>query len=283
MKWKLGIICTILTVQLTHGSAQVFNQGINQLEYKQLLERGITYIRTGNQLFDSCLIAGLETCWNITDVNIIERLERPEKNTTVLFVTTKKPSREFFEDRRNQKVLVLYPASLYKFKGEVNMERTLGYMYFNGFYELLDEEHEYLFAKMMIGSLNAGLKWISEHQLTDIGRQLNQSISESIIKESGTPLGNTLIIHREQTRNFVDISKIEKAGIRYRLVGQDEYYNLIRAGNKMHYVLYFSFNTFTELSIINIATGQIVYTKHFYEDYPELKPKELKEIAVYFG
>ncbi len=267
---------------ISHLGAQVFNQGIDQTAYLNLLKNGITYVKTNDPKFDSCMISALESVWTVSSFDTIARWGRPEKTKTVLFVTTMKPTREYFKDRRNQKVLVLYPGSMYELKGEPNMERTLGYIYFNGFFELTQEEQEYLFAKMMLGALDAGIQCISKHKLPDIGQTLNTSIGETITAESGTPVGNTLILHRQQSADFLDVALLEKYKIRHRLVGDDEYFNLIGSGNENYYALYFAVNAFTELSIVNVKTGKIVFTRHFYTEYPKLKAKEVKAIGGYF-
>jgi len=278
---KTGLLA-VHFLAVVSSFSQVFNQGIHQAEFKNMLKNGIVYVKTDDAKFDSCMISALETIWTVSEFDTIAKWGHPDKTKTILFITTKKPAREFFEDRRNQKVLVLYPGSMYELKGEPKMERTLGYIYFNGFFDLMEQKQEYLFAKMMLGSLDAGIKWINEHRLEDVGLILNQSIGETIIAESGTPVGNTLIIHREQTTNYLDMKLVEKAKIRHRLVGQDEYYKLIGSGNENYYALYFAVNDFTELSIVNIKTGKIIFTRHFHEDYPKLTSKEVKAIARYF-
>jgi len=34
--------------------------------------------------------------------------------------------------------------------------------------------------------------------------------------------------------------------------------------------------------LINLHTGKIIYTKHFLEDYPEIKKSEVKAMSIYF-
>ncbi|MCG8574497.1 MAG: hypothetical protein MI810_06380 [Flavobacteriales bacterium] len=262
--------------------AQVFNQGAQQVAYQNLLKYGITFMKTDDSLFDQSMISALENNWTISEFKVNERLQKPDKKSTALFVRKKKITKQYFQDRKNQYVLMLLPGALYEHKGDVNMERTLGYMYYNGFYPLMKDTSRYLFNHMMIGSLNAGLKWIKEKKLLDVGTQLNTSISETIIEESGNPLGNTLLISREQAQDYIDMEKIEDAGIRYRLVAHEEYLDVIRKRDKQHYVLYFAQNQFTEISLVSLESGKIIYTKHFLKEYPMLKKAEIKAIALYF-
>lgn len=262
--------------------AQVFNQGNQQVAFRQMLANGITYMKTDDSLFDATMIAALEENWTICDFQVNERLVKPEKSGTALFVRKKKSTKKYFQDRKNQWVMMLLPGALYEHRGEVNVERTLGYMYYNGFHQLMDDTARYLFNKMMIGSLNDGLKWIREKKLLDVGTKLNESISQNIIASSGTPLGNTLVLSREQAFEFLEMKWVEKLGIRNRLVAHDEYFKVIRKADKQHYALYFAQNQFTELSLINLHSGKIIYTKHFLEDYPTISKAEIKAISVFF-
>jgi len=266
----------------TVGFGQVFNQGNQQVAFQRMLDNGITYMKTDDSLFDASMITALEENWTVCDFKVNERLVKPEKTGTALFVRKKKPTKKYFQDRKNQWVIILLPGALYEHRGEVNMERTLGYMYYNGFHQLMDDTARYLFNKMMIGSLNDGLKWITDKKLLDVGTELNRSISENIIASSGTPLGNTLVLSREQSFEFMDQKWIDKFNIRHRLVAHDEYFRLIRKRDKQHYALYFAQNQFTELSLISLHSGKIIYTKHFLEDYPTISKAEIKAMSVYF-
>lgn len=277
------ILGVALLTQVFFSYGQVFNHGSGEIFFRNMLQYGITYSKCDNNEIDSTVIAALEEHWTVSDFQVIERLGRPDKKASVLFFTKKDRTKKYFQDRKNPNVLVLYPAMHYKLtKDDVNMDQCLGYMFYDGFFELLPDTSEHLFIHMMISSLNEGLTRIKENSFKKVGDDLNNSVSESINTNTKYSLGNTLLIHRELTRKVVDMEKVKKAGIRHRLIGQDEFYDLIKAKDKTHYVLYFSKNRFSEISIINIATGQIVYTKHFFEDYPSIKPKEYKEIAAYF-
>ena len=96
------------------------------------------------------------------------------------------------------------------------------------------------------------------------------------------PLGNILILNREQITHEIDLEKVKANNITHRLFAKKELYETLSTSDKNQYLLYFSVNTKTELSLINVNSGNIIYTKQFPEGYISLKGKELKLIANYF-
>ena len=156
-------------------------------------------------------------------------------------------------------------------------------MYFNGFFELLDEEDEYLFVEYMVQALNKGLTIIKEKKFHNANQDLNEKIAAEITEQSKGLLGNTLILNREFLVHFVDEEHLKKFDVTHRLHAKDEFFNAIKNTlQRTHYLLYYSVNTRTELSLINILTGELIYTKHFEEGYTLIKAKEWKLLAPYF-
>ena len=185
-------------------------------------------------------------------------------------------------DRKDQHVLVLQPAKMWKKDKQVPFDQTLGYMYYNGFYELLDEEDEYRFNRYIIQTLNKGLNIIKEKKFHNANQDLNEQIAAEINLQSGNPVGNTLILNREFLVHFVNEKHLKKYNITNRLFARDEFFKYLDTKKRTFYLLYYSVNTKTELSLINILTGETIYTKHFPEGYTMIKPKEWKLMAKFF-
>jgi hypothetical protein len=267
--------------------AQVFNLGHTHESFKNLYTNGITYIKTGDPFFDSVMVKRLEEHWKVSSFSVIERYKEPEQNSTALFVAHQKPIRNHQQDRKNDGILVLMPAKYFDEgadyeKNRVDMTKTLGYMFFNGFHDIIYEKDEHRFLKMMLVPLNEGISIIRENQFFDVEEVLNQKVSAAIIEKHKGLVGNTLIIHRDQIVHTIDIEKVKSSGIRYRLLADEEYHNVLDQQDPNHYVLYFGNNKYTELSLIRILTGEIVYTKHFHNDVMSISKKELKSIFAYF-
>lgn len=267
--------------------AQVFNQGYTNEAFKNLVTNGITYIKTGNTVFDSVMIETLEDNWKISSFTSIERYKEPEQNSTALFVTHQKPIREHQQDRKNDGIITLMPAKFFDEGADyehnpVDMTKTLGYMFFNGFHDIVYEKDEYRYLKMMIVCLNQGLTTIKEEEITDVEDLLNSKVSSAVIAKYKGLVGNTLIIHRDQIKRAIDIEKVKASGIRYRLLATEEYQQVLEKKDPSHYVLYFGENKYTELSVIRIETGELIYTKHFPQDYLTIGKKEMKAIFAYF-
>lgn len=278
---------TSLFLFFASSFAQVFNQGFGNTNFKNLLLNGITYVKTGDSLFDATMMKTLEQHWKITSYTSVELYKEPEKNSTALFVTSQKAVRVHQQDRKNPRIITLMPAKFFDEGADygttpVDMDKTIGYMYFNGFHDIIHQQDEYRYLTMMIVSLNEGLTQIKENQFMDVDAVLNASISKSIIAKHKALVGNTLILHRDQSIHAIDMEKVKASGIRYRLLADAEYHTVLDEKNPFHYVLYFGENKYTELSLIRIFTGEIIYTKHFPQEYITIGKKEMKAIFAYF-
>lgn len=266
----------------TASFGQVFNYGYKDLAFKNLEKNGICFMKTGNADFDSTMLEALDKYWTLSEYSYVEQYKHPPKETTALFVTTKTRTKKHVMDRKNQHVLVLQPAKHWKKDKQVPFDQTLGYMYFNGFYELLEEDEEYVFVRYIVQCFDKGLNIIKENKLHNTNLDLNEKIAEVINEKHRSQMGNTLILNREFLVHFVDIEKVKKYDITHRLHAKEEFFKALNTTFRTHYLLYYSVNTNTELSLINILTGELIYTKQFPEGYTQIKPKDLKEIAHYF-
>lgn len=271
-----------LLIFLNTGFSQVYNFGSREMAFKNLINNGVTYVRTGDPYFDSIFIKNMEISWTITDFTVVDQYKRPEKTSTAFFITTKERTKKHMQDRKNQHVLVLQPAKIYVPRKKVKMEQTLGYMYFNGCYDLVDEKDEYRYIYILVKTLNDGLAVIKNKRLTGEPAELNEKVATEIRGTAPPSVGNTLILNREQTRHAVVLEELDKFNIRYRLLGEEEYYETITKKDPTHIILYFAVNRFTEMALVNVANGDILYCKHFRNDYPTIRKKELKAIAPFF-
>ena len=272
----------LLLVSAVSANAQVFNYGHQDLAFKNLIKNGICFLKTGDSIFDASMLEALDKYWTISDYTFVEQYKHPPKEMTAFFVTTKTKTKKHVMDRKNQHILVLQPAVAWKKGKTVPFDRTLGYMYYNGFYELLKEDEEYLFNRYIVQCLNKGLTLIKEKKFHNRNQLMNDQIAAEINERGKGLLGNTLILDREMLVHFVDIKSVKKNNITHRLHARDEFFKALKTTNQSHYMLYYSVNTRTELSLINILTGEVIYTKHFPEGYTIIKGKELKLIAPFF-
>jgi hypothetical protein len=277
-----SILFSFILFLTINTNAQVFNFGHQDLAFKNFLENGICFMKTGNAEFDSTMLEALDKYWTITDFTYVEQYKHPPKEMTAMFVTTKTKTKKHVMDRKNQHVLVLQPAKLWKKGKQVPFDQTLGYMYYNGFYELLKEEDEPMFNRYVVQCLNKGLTIIKEEEINNNNQDMNEQIAASIVERSKGLLGNTLILNRENLVHFLDIKKVEKYGMTHRLFAKEDFLKQFNTTNRTWYMLYYSVNTRTELSLININTGELIYTRHFPEGYQMIKPKDLKLFAPYF-
>jgi hypothetical protein len=276
------ILLLALIVINTTSFAQVYNYGADEITFKELIANGITYVRTGDSLFDAHVIEALENHWTITEFSVGDQYKRPEKTSTALFITTKDRTGKHMSDRKNQHVLVMQPAEIYVPRKDVKMEETLGYMYLNGFYDLVAQEDEYRYVYILVQSLNRGISLIKEKRLIGEPDDLNDKINDAIRGEDGPSVGHTLILNREQTRHAILTPDLDKLNIDYRLLAEEEYYETLAKKDPSHLILYFAVNRFTEMALVKLESGKTLYAKHFRGDYATLDKKELKEIAGFF-
>jgi hypothetical protein len=273
----------ILTLSFSMQSfGQVFNYGHQNTEFKNFLKNGVCYMKTGNAEFDSTMLDALDKYWTITDYTFVEQYKHPPKESTAMFITTKTKTKKHVMDRKDQHILVLQPAKFWKKGKRVPFDQTLGYMYYNGFHEMLGDDEEYMFNRYVIQALNKGLTIIKDKKLTNNNQDLNEQIAQEIIAQSKGQMGNTLILNRESLVHLINEKHLKKNDITHRLFVKENFFEQLNTTNRTWYILYYSVNTKTELSIININTGELIYTKHFPEGYTMIKGKEWKLIASYF-
>jgi hypothetical protein len=276
------LLVLFLLLGIKSSFAQVYNFGANEITFKELIKNGITYVKTGDPHFDSLFIDNLEKHWTVTDFSVVEQYKRPEKTSTALFISTKEWTKKHAMDRKNQHVLLLQPAEVYVPRKDVKMEQTLGYMYLNGFYDLVSVEDEYRFIYVLVKSLNQGISLIKDKRLTGEPADLNEKVSAEITGADGPSVGNTLILNREQTRHTIMTADLDKLNIKYRLLGEEEYYATLESKDPTHIMLYFAMNYFTEMALVRISDGEMLYSKHFRDRYRTIEKKELKFISGYF-
>lgn len=277
-----GILLSAFVLLSLFGKAQVFNYGCEHTVYRNVIKNGITYIKTGNEVFDSTFIAEMEKKWTISEFTYVERYKKPLKESTAIFITQKTPTKKYMYDRNNQNIVVIQPAAAYHKDKDVPMEQTLGYMYLNGFHPLASEEEEYQFLPYIIHILHEGLSMIKEKQYANNLVDLNNRIIETINEDNKSYNGNVLILNREMTRHYISEDLLKKYDLDYRIHSKEEFYKALKTKEMNHYLLYMSVNTKTEISLINIITGRWIYTKQFEEGYVTLKAKEIKLLKHYF-
>jgi hypothetical protein len=261
--------------------SQVYNYAVNEKLFIQLMEKGITYCKTGNEKFDSTMVDALGKYWSATQYDIIEPFKRPARFTIALHLTEKEWQNKHFVDRQNKHVLCLQPEDKYAPRKDVKMEETLGYMYFNGFYGLMAEEQEYLFAPFIVKALNDGISAIQQKRLLGEPAELsNGAAKASISKEKGS-IGSLLIINREQTRRAIDVTVLDKMNINYRLYSDEEFYEIVAERNPKHLLLFYAKNRFTEVGLYRSSDFEMLYFEHIREDYPELTKNDWKAISKF--
>lgn len=262
--------------------AQVFNQGVEEVVFKNLMEYGIAYENTGNQSFDSSMHKALQNSWELTSYRILEKNEKPEDTEALLFVTEAARTGEGKQDSKNRKILALMPAEKYRQSSKVAMEMTLAYIYFNGFNDWLKEKDEFRMCHLLLNTLQRGLMIIKDKKLRDNGDLLNERISATIFEDNKSRIGYELIVHRRHIIHHLKESWLKKSKINYRLLTDVEFYRTLEERNHSQYVLFFAKNKFSELSLINSATGEMIYTKHFLGDHPNISKKDFKLLKRYF-
>jgi hypothetical protein len=264
------------------AKAQVYNFAVNEKLFIRLMEKGITYCKTGNEKLDSVIVASLGNYWSITQYSVIEPFKRPDRFTIALHLTEKEWLNKHFVDRQNKHVLCLQPEEEYAPRKDVKMEQTLGYMYFNGFYGLMADEEEYHFAPYIIKALNDGITAIQQRRLLGEPKELSLKAAKAVVGNEPPSSGNLLIINREQTRHAIDVEMLDNMNIKYRLFSEEEFYKTVAQKNPKHVLLYYAKNRFTEIGLYRASDYEMLYFDHIRGDYPEMKKKDWKALSVFF-
>lgn len=248
-------VITVLIVNSTFG--QSFYKSSSKDEFNSLVENGLFFLKTDDSLRNEAFITALNENWDITKVTIIDPSEASVKlkGNEIFLVEAN------FQDNGG-KVLGLLPFYFLK-KDEISKYSMIGFIATNGYDQKNEETTLLQYLDLTISGLNDVVKVIKNNEIRKIGVGLYKSIYKALLPESKALAGRTLLIIGE-TIDYVSKEALVKEEIEFKEVSVDEFARMKEAGELEEYcLLYFAYNSFTEISIYDLKNNDLIYSRHF--------------------
>lgn len=269
MKNQLLLVGMLFST-FTIFSQVLYKNAANQ-EFKNMLANGLTYIPTGNAHTDSCYINAFEENWNISKFEVYNTLDAETKKIPANQIVA-------IEAKINETETIL---ALINFgaimKNEISKYATIGYICVNGFNQLADKESKSMFINQAVIGINDALKTVKDNSIRKMGVGLYKEIYESILPKAIVLKSKTLLIVGN-TKKYVDLKALKKNGISYKLVSFEEYTSMEKEDLSTYCLMYFAYNSYTEISIFDLGSKELIYTRHFASAKAKFEAKDMKKI-----
>jgi hypothetical protein len=253
MKHGLLFLIVILSCNL-YG--QSFYKSYSKPDFKSLLENGVYFLKTGDSIKDLGYISAIENNWEVTEVTILDSLDSSQEfsGQEIFFAEAKMAG-------DNSRILGLIQLN-HIVKKEFSKYSFVGFIAFNGYDQKKASLSRLLYLDQTISGLNDIVQSIQDNEISKIGTGLYKSIYTSFLPKS-KPLQSKTLLIIGNTKNYVNTSALKKAGIKFKLISPSEYETLKNDDLSDYCLMYFAYNTFTEISIYNLENNDLIYTRHF--------------------
>jgi len=275
---------------------QVFYQGANDDDFKSLIKNGVTFLPTGDEVSDNAYISAFKNYWKVSELKVSDSNTQfaPED----IIVT------ELYIDD-SELVLAMINYKLFKkmqksSKG-ISKYATIGYINLKGF----DQTNDKGMIKMMkelknvpenfkktltginstelhgiqtIKGLNDAIAVINVQKIEKSGVGLYKALFKAIFPKSAVLKTKTLLMVGA-TEIYVDLKALEKNGIKYESISVQEYQKLDKTKLDNYCLMYFAYGSYTEISIYDLATHDLIYTRHFAGAKKMFDDSDIREIA----
>lgn len=242
------------------ANGQVFYGSMNSKNYKSMLSGGITYIPTGNAEKDAAIVQSLKKIWKLTDFLVYDKENNDFKIGPKDIVLTEMSLVDGLSGEKQEDLLCLIPLEVV-LAGNGSKYMSVGYFSLNGF-PWTDGNYG-LFSDLVIGSLHTFATIIKEKNTAKSGIGLYKEIAKEILPKSSVLKEKTLIILKDYEKH-IDEGMLKKEGIKYEIMTLEQYSSLALNNELSSYCLfYFSYGTYTDFSIFDLETKEIIYNKHY--------------------
>lgn len=254
MKFILSLLL-VLAVNTAFG--QSFYKASSKSEFKSLMDKGVYFLKTGDSLRDADFISAINENWDVTKVSVYDPADEGSEKLTgkeIFFIEA-----NFLNDGGS--VLGLLPLGLLK-SGSISKYSMIGFIATNGFDQTEDSITKMKYLDLTISGLNDVVKSIKDDEIKKIGVGLYKAIYKSVLPKSKALKNKTLLIVGE-TKDYVSESALVNSNIKFKKVSVAEYDGMEGDDLNEYCLLYFAYNSYTEISIYNLENNDLIFTRHF--------------------
>lgn len=165
----------------------------------------------------------------------------------------------------------------YLTRNEISKYAVIGYISLNGFDQTVSDESKRIFINQTIAGLNDVVDVIQKDQIKGNGVSLYSGISKAILPKSKLFKDKTLLVVGN-TKDYVNFGSIEKKGVKYEVMTLEQFNEIEEDDLSKYCLLYFGYNSYTDISIYDLESNSLIYTKHFTGAKPKLMGSDFSQL-----
>ncbi|MCF6131938.1 hypothetical protein [Flavobacterium wongokense] len=266
MRNTVLLCCLLITTMV---SAQVFYQGNSDKDFKKLAKNGLSFVINSNSQTTKAYLNAFNDYWKVTNYNAVNLSTDQLTDDDIIATDSSMDGDRIF-------AIIRY-GELKKWSGAVSKYRCIGYFVLDGFNQTSDSEAAELFIGLAVKGMNDAVQTMKDNDITGTGQSLYRRLHNSITPKSIALKGKTLII-LDGTKKYIELNDLKRKGINYKLMSTEEFTNLKEEELKDYCLMYFAYNSYTEISIFDLADNSLIYTRHYSSAKSKFGSTEISEI-----
>lgn len=275
---KKNTLVLLFILSITSLYAQIFHKGNTDSEFINLKSSGITYIKTGDEVFDGAVLQALKEYWKVTPFKVKEKNAPFNDDDVVLFSAILSTYNGYNTFKEN--VMGVVTGSYIK-QDKFTKMNTIGFISMNGFNQKQSTKDIKAYIGYVIRGLNDCILTIKTNNVVGSGLPFYRGVSNSINPSVKGLKTKTLLIVGE-TKELVKIKDLNKSGIKYKMITEQEFQEMSKVELAKYYLLYFGVNSYTVVSIYEASTKKIVFTHYYMSAHALFDSKDTKRILKQF-
>ena len=253
-------------------------------QFKLLSTKGITYLRSHDDSRNEAIEEALLKNWTATPFNVVDAKDPNLSSNTIVLTElrlTMTIEQDLITSTTTETILAMIKLGDLLGK-DVSKYAVIGYICVNGFNqkEQYSENNQYM--GFAITALNRCVEIIKREEITGEGLSFYKKLEDWINPKVAMLKGKTLLGVGE-TYDFIKTKALEKAGIKYMQVSEEELAGMPQAARDTLCLLYFGFNSSTDVCIFDLKDNSLIYTHHYVNRHKEFDWRDVKRIIRYFN
>ena len=139
----------------------------------------------------------------------------------------------------------------------------------------MDNKSRDLFLNQLISGFNEIVSVAIAKKIKKIGAGLYKDVNQTIIGRSSVLKDKTLLIVKSTEQNVIP-KAIEEANIKYKIVSEKEYVNLMSEDATAYCLLYFSLGEYSDIAIYDLEEDHLIYFRQHSPSKTKLMASDLK-------
>ncbi|MFT6245859.1 MAG: hypothetical protein ACJA0U_003409 [Salibacteraceae bacterium] len=254
---------------ITQVSGQAIYKSYDKPTFKGLLEKGLTFIATGDSIADSVYFSTMKKNWNATPVEFKEATDTAKVKVAQFSIVEVR--------LESNKVYTLIDVRWVAISSGFSKYSCVGYLHANGFSQSTSEDNKSLYFDLVVSSFNKIVSEIDDNKISKMGTGLYKKIHKTILPDSKVLKKKTLLIIGK-TKERIDLEALKEAKIKYELMTESEYSELEEEDKSKYCLMYFAMNSFTDIAMFNLENNELIYSRHFASVKKKFSSSDIKEM-----